>query len=139
MVQAGINLYLFIVVQARKQQRRRRSGAEYCHNQVDSQLATEQRNLLDLINKLKADLAQAQQCLVQLHWTQLEVSGGGGGGGGSVVNIGVFRWKTRSLRRLKNLYIDKVKCGTVSKGIIHNHSFEEKLMSCFLVAVLPLV
>ena len=127
------------MVLARIQQRRRRSGAEYCHNQVDSQLATEQRNLLDLINKLEAGLAQAQQCLVQLHWTQLEVSGGGGGGGGSVVNIGVFRWKTRSLRRLKNLYIDKVKCGTVSKGIIHNHSFEEKLMSCFLVAVLPLV
>ena len=59
--------------QARIQQRRLRPGAEYCHDQADSQLATEQRNLLAIINKLEAGLVQAQQCLGQLQRAQLEV------------------------------------------------------------------
>ena len=44
--------------QAKIHQRRLRPGSEYCHDEVDDQLAREQRNLLDLINKLEAGLGQ---------------------------------------------------------------------------------
>ena len=39
-------------------QRRLRPGAEYCHDEVDDHLAKEQRNLLEIINKLEAGLVQ---------------------------------------------------------------------------------
>ena len=44
--------------QAKIHQRRLRPGSEYCHDEVDDQLAKEQRNLLELINKLEAGLGQ---------------------------------------------------------------------------------
>ena len=44
--------------QAKIHQRRLRPGSEYCHDEVDDQLAREQRNLLDLINKLEGGLGQ---------------------------------------------------------------------------------
>ena len=46
--------------QAKIHQRRLRPGSEYCHDEVDDQLAREQRNLLDLINKLEAGLGQVR-------------------------------------------------------------------------------
>ena len=49
--------------QAKIHQRRLRPGSEYCHDEVDDQLAREQRNLLDLINKLEAGLGQVTQIL----------------------------------------------------------------------------
>ena len=44
--------------QAKIHQRRLRPGAEYCHDEVDDHLAREQRNLLEIINKLEAGLGQ---------------------------------------------------------------------------------
>ena len=49
--------------QAKIHQRRLRPGSEYCHDEVDDQLAREQRNLLDLINKLEAGLGQVREKL----------------------------------------------------------------------------
>ena len=49
--------------QAKIHQRRLRPGAEYCHDEVDDHLAREQRNLLEIINKLEAGLGQVRmQC-----------------------------------------------------------------------------
>ena len=47
--------------QAKIHQRRLRPGAEYCHDEVDDHLAREQRNLLEIINKLEAGLGQVRE------------------------------------------------------------------------------
>ena len=53
--------------QAKIHQRRLRPGAEYCHDEVDDHLALEQRNLLEIINKLEAGLGQVR-LIVETVW-----------------------------------------------------------------------
>ena len=84
--------------QAKIHQRRLRPGAEYCHDEVDDQLAKEQRNLLELINKLEAGMGQAKQCFGQLQKTLLELE--------DEIN-----------KKANSVYIDEVKCGTIRKSI----------------------
>ena len=84
--------------QAKIHQRRLRPGAEYCHDDVDDQLAKEQRNLLEIINKLEAGLGQAKQCFGQLQKTLLEL-------------------EDEISKKANSVYIDEVKCGTIRKSI----------------------
>ena len=102
--------------QAKIHQRRLRPGSEYCHDEVDDQLAREQRNLLDLINKLegglgqvrlkslhiqpllKCDLTQARKCHGQLQKTLLELE--------DEIN-----------KKCNSIFIDEVKCATLRKSI----------------------
>jgi len=84
--------------QAKIHQRRLRPGAEYCHDEVDDQLAKEQRNLLELINKLEAGLGQAKQCYGQLQKTLLEL-------------------EDEIAKKDNSVYIDQVKCGTIRRSI----------------------
>jgi len=64
----------------------------------DDQLAREQRNLLDLINKLEAGLGQARKCHGQLQKTLLELE--------DEIN-----------KKCNSIFIDEVKCATLRKSI----------------------
>jgi len=87
--------------QTRIQQRRLRPGAEFCHDEADDTLLTEQRNLLDLINKLEGGLGQAKQCFGSLQKTLVEL-------------------EEEIAKKANSLYIDEVKCGSVRKSISIN-------------------
>jgi len=87
--------------QAKIHQRRLRPGSEYCHDEVDDHLAIEQRNLLEIINKLEAGLGQAKKCYGQLQKTLLELE--------EEIN-----------KKCNSIFIDEVKCSTLRKSISIN-------------------
>lgn len=75
-----------------------RPGVELCHDEVDDQLSREQKNLLEIINKLEGGILQAKHCYAGLQKTLLEL-------------------EDEIAKKSNSLYIDDVKCGTIRRSI----------------------